>query len=482
MEDSVALHELDAVALSSAVRAKEVSPVEVVDAVLDRVERFDPDLHAFCTPVPEQARAQAAALELRIAAGEEVGPLAGVPMGIKDLILTRGIRTTAGSVAYANFVPEEDDVSVERVLQADAIILGKTNVPEFGYSGCGENRLFETTRNPWNLERTPGGSSSGSGAAVAAGMGPVAFGSDGGGSIRIPSSFCGLFGMKASWGRVPLYPGCRDERYPGISSWEGLECIGPMSRTVADSALVLSVIAGPDDRDRHSLPGPEFDWRAVEPGSLAGLRVAYSEDLGYALVDPEVRSIVREAASVFERDLGCLVEEADPGFGDPADTFWALTVLESDLAGMRQMADELGDKMTPHLAEMLARDWSAEDLTNAVMACKAVHNKMWRFMRKYDLLLTPTVAVPAFEVGMQGPSAIAGVSCEQFDWLPFTAPFNMTHQPAANVPAGWTSDGLPVGMQIAGPHLGDARVLQASYAFEQARPWRHRWPDLSARN
>lgn len=480
MQDSVDLHELDAVALSRAVRAKEVSPVEVVDAVLDRMDRYDSHLHAFCTPAPEHARAQAAALESRIAAGEEVGALAGVPMGIKDLILTRGILTTGGSVAYADFVPEENDVSVERALDADAIILGKTNVPEFGYSGVGENCLFETTRNPWDLERTPGGSSSGSGAAVAAGMGPVAFGSDGGGSIRIPSSFCGLYGMKASWGRVPLYPGCRDERYPGISSWEGLECIGPMSRTVADSALVLSVIAGPDDRDRHSLPGPEFDWRAVDPDGVTGLRVAYSEDFGYALVDPEVRSIVREAASVFERDLGCVVEEADPGFEDPGGTFWALTVLESDLAGMRQMAGELGDQMTPHLAGMLAQDWSAEDLTNAVMGRKALQNKMWRFMQQYDLLLTPTVAVPPFALGMQGPPQIAGVSCEMFDWLPFTAPFNMTHQPAANVPAGWTSDGLPVGMQIVGPHLGDARVLQASYAFEQARPWRHRWPDLSA--
>ena len=196
-------------------------------------------------------------------ANEEVGPLAGVPWGCKDLICTAGIRTTSGSVAYADFVPDEDDVVVERMRDAGAVILGKTNVPEFGYSGVGHNPIFPTTRNPWNTDLTPGGSSAGSGAAVASGMGPVSIGSDGGGSVRIPSSFSGLYGLKASMGRVPLYPGVKDERYPGVSSWEALEHIGPMSRTVADSALMLSVIAGPDDRDNRSLPRQEgFDWMA----------------------------------------------------------------------------------------------------------------------------------------------------------------------------------------------------------------------------
>ena len=207
---------------------------------------------------------------------------------------------------------------VERLKQADAIIIGKTNVPEFGYSAVGHNPVFETTRNPWNLERTSGGSSAGSGAAVAAGMGPFAIGSDGGGSIRIPAAHCGVFGMKASMGRVPLYPGTKDERYPGVSSWESLEHIGPLSRTVSDGALMLSVIgSGPDARDRHSLPKPDFDWMACCEGGVKGLRVAYSADWGYAAVDPEVRRVVGEAVRVFERDLGCVVEEAHPGFEDP---------------------------------------------------------------------------------------------------------------------------------------------------------------------
>ena len=245
---------MEAVELAERVRAKELSPVEVVDAVLERMDRLEPMLHAFCTPTPDLAREEARRLEREISDGADPGPLAGVPVGIKDLHAVKGVRMVLGSHAYKDFVPDEDDVSVERLREAGAIILGKTNVPEFGYSGVGHNPVFETTTNPWDASLTPGGSSAGSGAAVASGMGPIALGSDGGGSVRIPSSFCGLFGMKASMGRVPLYPSCRDERYPGASGWESLEHIGPMSRTVRDGALMLSVMAGPDERDRLSIP------------------------------------------------------------------------------------------------------------------------------------------------------------------------------------------------------------------------------------
>lgn len=469
---------MDAVTLAQRIRARELSPVEVVDAVLERMERLEPILHAFCTPTPDLARAEAKRVEQEILAGNPVGPLAGVPVGIKDLVPTKGIRTVSGSWAYIDFVPDEDDVVVERLKAADAIIIGKTNVPEFGYSGVGHNPVFETTRNPWNPALTPGGSSAGSGAAVAAGMGPLAIGSDGGGSIRIPSSFCGLFGMKASMGRVPLYPGCRDERYPGVSSWESLEHIGPMSRTVADSALMLSVIAGPDPRDRHTLPAPDFDWMETIKGDIKGLRVAYSPDWGYAAVDPQVREIVGRAVQVFERDLGCHVEEAHPGWEDPIDAFWGLVVLESDLKGLREMANRLGDRMSPHLHALLQTPWTAEDLTNAVMGRKAVNNKMWRLMERYDLLLTPTLAVPPFPVHMQGPEKIDGRMVSSTAWLAFTFPLNMTGQPAATVPGGWTDDGLPIGLQIVGRHLDDPTVMRASAAFEAAAPWKDRWPPL----
>ena len=469
---------MDAVALAAKVRKRELSATEVTEAVLGRMDKLEPHIHAFCTRTPELARKTAAEIDKKIKAGEDPGPLAGVPVGIKDLVCTEGVVTASGSFAYKDFVPDEDDVVVERLKQAGTVIIGKTNVPEFGYSGVGHNPVFETTRNPWNLELTPGGSSAGSGAAVAAGVGPFAIGSDGGGSVRIPSAHSGIVGVKASMGRVPLYPGTKDERYPGVSSWESLEHIGPMSRTVADSALMLSVISGPDSRDRYSLPKADFDWMGVLKGGIKGLKVAYSPDWGYAPVDPEVRRVVGEAVKVFERDLGCIVEEAHPGFEDPYGAFWAIVAMETDLRGMREIVAKHGHHMTPHLVDFIMRPWTAEDFTSALMTRKAVVNKMWRFMRKYDLLLTPTLAVPPFAVHIQGPEKIDGQIVHPFRWLNFTFPLNFTGQPAASVPAGFTKDHLPVGLQIIGRHLDDPTVLRAAAAFESAKPWRDAWPPL----
>jgi aspartyl-tRNA(Asn)/glutamyl-tRNA(Gln) amidotransferase subunit A len=466
---------MDATSLARQVAAKQLSPVEVVDAVLDRLDRLDPRLHIFATVSADRARQEAKRLEAEIAAGREVGPLAGVPTGVKDLIYTKGIRTASGSHAYADFVPDEDDVVVERITAAGAIVIGKTQVPEFGYSGTGQTPLAEPTANPWNPARTSGGSSAGSGVAVATGIGPFSLGSDGGGSVRIPASFCGVYGIKPTMGRVPLYPGTKDERYPGVSSWESLEHIGPLTRTVADAALTLSVIAGYDDRDRLSIRSDDVDWLRATDGDLSGLRVAYSPDLGYAAVDPAVRDVVDRAATVFE-DLGATVERADPGWADPYEALLPMILVESDLAGMRRLADELGDRMSPHLVDVLRVDWTAEQLTSAVVRRKAVYNASWRFFRSYDLLLTPTLAVPPFEHGLQGPPVIDGREVDGFYWLSFTFPFNFTGQPAATVPAGFTDDGLPVGMQIVGRRMDDALVLRASAAFEAAAPWRDHWP------
>jgi aspartyl-tRNA(Asn)/glutamyl-tRNA(Gln) amidotransferase subunit A len=468
---------LTAVELAAAVGRRELSPVEVVEAVQRRMDRLEPSLHAFCHRADDDALAAARALERDLTRGAGPGPLCGVPVGIKDLVSVAGMPMPGGSPAYRDFVPDEDDVVVERLRGAGAIVLGKTAVTEFGYSGASHSPVSETVRNPWNLALTSGGSSAGSGAAVAAGMGPVAIAADGGGSIRIPASFCGLVGMKASMGRVPMYPSCRDERYPGLASWEGLEHVGPVSRTVADSALVLSVIAGPDDRDRHSIPAGDVDWRAAaEPGDLRGLRVAYSADLGRVAVDPEVARVAAEAAAAFA-GLGCEVEEANPDFADPAAAFFALIALETDLTGMREIVARHGREMSPHLVDLVTREWRAEDFTDALTVRKAVVNAMWRFMRRYDLLLTPTLTTPPFPVHMQGPEKVGGRYVRDTAWLSFTYPFNLTGQPAATVPAGLTADGLPVGLQIVGRHLDDGLVLRAASAFEAARPWaRHRPP------
>ena len=296
--------------------------------------------------------------------------------------------------------------------------------------------------------------------------------------MRGPASLSGLYGLKASFGRVPLYPGCRDPRYPGMSSWESLEHIGPMTRTVEDSALLLSVIAGPDDRDRHSLPAANFDYLEAMTGGVKGCKVGFSPDWGFVNVEQRVREVIEKAATVFAEQLRCEVEVSHPGFDNLEDTFWALVVRDSDLKGMRAMADQLGDQMLPSLVEGLRIPWTAEDLTNAAMVRQSVANTMWRHMRKYDFIITPTLAVAAFDLNIPGPPTIDGTPVTPLHWLSFMFPFNMTGQPAATVPAGWTDDGLPVGLQIAGRHLDDAMVLRASAAFEQAKPWADRWPPV----
>ena len=475
-----AIARLSASEIAAKVKSKEMSALEVTETALRRMDILEPYIQAFSVRTPDLARAAAAAVDAKIAAGQDPGPLAGVPIGIKDLVTTKGVVTSMGSRLYEGWIPDEDDIVVERLKAAGAVIVGKTNVPELGYSGVGHNPLGQTTRNPWNLALTPGGSSAGSGASVASGVTPFAIGSDGGGSVRIPAAHSGLFGMKASMGRVPLYPGCRDERFPGVSSWETLEHIGPMSRTVADSALMLSVIAaGPDMRDRYSIPGPEFDWNTVaQAGSIKGLRVAYSSDWGYTPVDPEVRRIVGEAVRVFETDLGCVVEEAHPGWTDPGAAFWALVAADTDLTGMRRMIAGRESEVSPHIVSLVQKDWTGAEFTDAKAVRQSVVNRMWRFMQRFDILLTPTLAVPPFPVHMQGPEIIDGQMVDSARWLAFTFPMNLTGQPAASIPAGFTKDGLPVGLQIIGRHLDDPTVLRASAAFEAARPWAHVWPPL----
>jgi aspartyl-tRNA(Asn)/glutamyl-tRNA(Gln) amidotransferase subunit A len=459
------------------VRNREVSPVELIDAVLACIDTLDPTLHAFCTPGADQARAAAHEAERAVMRGDPLGPLHGVPFSIKDLICTHDLPTISGSQAYAGFVPDEDDLVVARLRAAGGILIGKTNTPEFGYAGAGKNELFPTTANPWDITKSSGGSSAGSAAAVASGMGSLTIGSDGGGSIRGPASFCNLFGMKPSFGRVPAYPGCRDSRYPGMSSWESIEHLGPMTRTVEDSALLLSVIAGPDGRDRHSLPSADFDWMDVVRQPLGKLRIAYTPDFGFSKVDREVRELTARAAQVFADDLGCELVQDTPPLWDMGELFFAVIMRDSDLRGMRAMAAR-GDIAMPGLRWLLDRDWTAQDLTDAAIQRQAVCNILAQFMRRYDLLLTPTCSTPAFPVELWQPETVEGIPADQANMSPFTYPFNWTGQPAASVPAGFTSSGLPVGLQIVGRHLDDATVLRAAAAFEAARPWQDRWPSF----
>jgi aspartyl-tRNA(Asn)/glutamyl-tRNA(Gln) amidotransferase subunit A len=453
--------------LAVAIRSKKLSPVEVVEAVLSRIEVLNPRLNAYCTVTAETARAEARASEAAVMRGDPLGPLHGVPISVKDLVITRGVRTTFGSRIYEANMPEEDAPLVERLKAAGAILLGKTTTPEFGWKGATDSPLFGISRNPWNLDRTPGGSSGGAGAAVAAGLAPLAVGTDGGGSIRIPGSFCGVFGLKPTYGLVPVYP---------ASATGTLSHAGPMTRTVRDAALMLQVMAGPDDRDPLSFPLTRQDTAAGLEGGLRGLRVAWSPTLGYAVVDSEVRILTEAAAKRFG-DLGCHLAQLDRVFDDP-DPIWSPLFYGGIAGRLHDSMEEWRDRMDPGLVQVVEEGSriSAIQLGKAALARAAFTEQVRRFFSHYDLLLTPTLAVPPFAAGLERPPDDRAGS--RLAWVAFTYPFNLTGQPAATVPCGFTKDGLPIGLQIVGRRLMDATVLKAAAAFEAAAPWADRRPPL----
>lgn len=441
-------------------RNRTLSPVEVTDALLERIERLNPMLSAYITITAEIARESARAAEAAYGGDGEPGPLAGVPVAIKDLTTTKGVRTTHGSLLYEDSIPDEDAPDVERLKAAGMVMLGKTNTPEFGWKGDSGNRLIGPTLNPWKLSQTAGGSSGGSGAAVAAGLAPLAQGSDGAGSIRIPASFCGIYGLKPSTSLVPRYP----------SRMSVHSHVGPMTRTVSDAALLLSVTAGADPRDRFSW-SRETDYLAALNPDLKGLRVAWSPDLGYVEVDPEVRATAETAARRFS-ELGCEIEEAHPDAPDP----WPIMEVVFAVSQLEPHIDDLPvvqDRLDPGRLELLeyARSIPAADIIRAQRAWNDYYHGWRRFMDDYDLILTPTMATTAFTAGDHKPAQINGKPTTYLGWTGYAYPFNLTGQPAATVPCGFSSDGLPIGLQIVGRHREDQTVLNASAAFEAAQPW-----------
>lgn len=460
---------LPAAELAVAIRTKQVSPIEATQAVLDRIARFNPKLNAICTLTADSALAAAREVEAALARGDALGPLAGVPITIKDLLATKGVRNTSGSKLFEQNIAAVDAPTVERLRRAGAILLGQTNTPEFGWKGVTENRIFGTTRNPWNTELTPGGSSGGAAAAVAAGIGPIGIGTDGGGSLRIPGSFCELVGFKPSFGRVPNFPAT------GVDS---LRHTGPLTRTVADAALTLDVIAGPDERDPNSLPAAPREYVAKLDDGIRSLRIAYSADLGYAWVDPEVAALCADAATHLAAS-GAKVEEVDLKLRDPYDTF--TTFFYGGIAARVAVDFETKRKLLdPGLVPVAERGLklSAVDYVNALVE----RNNVWQQVRptfeQFDLLITPTLSVPPFAVGRNRPELPAGVDGEELRWSPFTYLFNLTGQPAISVPCGRTKAGLPVGLQIVGRRFADLTVLQAARAWEKIQPWAERRPVL----
>jgi Asp-tRNA(Asn)/Glu-tRNA(Gln) amidotransferase A subunit family amidase len=459
--------------LAERIRRSELSPVELMDAVFERVAAVEPSLHAFITLDEEQARLGARDAEKAVAEGRDLGPLHGIPVSIKDLFATAGLRTTSGSKFFENHVPDFDAVAVERLRAAGAIIIGKTNTPHLGHKDMSDNLLAEATRNPWDLTRTAGGSSGGAAAAVAAGMGPIALGSDGAGSVRIPAALCGVYGMKPSAGRVPFWPN-RDY-------WNARPHMGPISRTVRDAALMLSVMAGPDRRDPLSIDAPPEDYRAACAEDVVGLRVAWTPDLGFDGVglDPEVRAATEAAAHRFS-ELGCSVEEVDPGWSDP--TGWHRTMFRAGIVGsFGERAAERPEWIDDSLAALMeaGKDITMTQLVQAQGQRSAFYDQARAFMDGYDILLTPTMTSGAWPYDDE-PREIGGHAVQEVPggrW-PLMYPANVLGWPAASVPCGFTSEGLPIGLQIITPWHADGLCLTASAAFEAAQPWGHRTPGI----
>lgn len=453
----------DALTLARHIRTKEISPVSVVEAVLQRIEALQPTVNAFVTVTADEAREAARRAEAAVMAGERIGPLHGVPFSVKDLLFTKGARTTMGSLIFADQVPTEDAVPVRRLREAGAILIGKTTTPEFGHKPFTDSPLFGATRNPWDLSRTAGGSSGGAAAAVATGQGPLALGTDGGGSVRLPASCCGIVGLKPTLGRVP--------HVHQADLFSSTSYIGPMARTVAEAAACFDAIVGFDPRDPYSRPEPSDDPREV---TVRGLRIGWLPRVGNHLVDPEVLGECEGVVGYLEGQ-GAHVETIEEDLSAFECTF--LIGLQAGLAARvgPHMA-KFGDKVAPSLRESIERgtQWTAVDWVNALGQRTAMYRRAHGWLQRFDFLVSPTLSRPALPVDHDAfrPITIAGQVAGSIRgaWYPYLWPFNLSGHPAVSLPCGWSSDGLPIGLQIVGPWYGDRRVLGLAGHLERERP------------
>jgi len=457
-----------ATGLLSAMRGREVSPVEVMQETLSRVEATEPALNNFASLTADEAMAGARTAEAAIMRGEPQGALLGLPISIKDLIAVKGVPFASGSRAMAGNVAAVSAPSVERVVSAGACIIGKTTTSEFGCKAVGDSPLTGFTRSPWNTAKTPGGSSCGAASSVAAGVTTLALGTDGGGSVRIPASLCGLFGIKGQFGRVPIFP---------VSATPSLAHVGPLARTVSDAALLLSVMSGHDRRDPFAVSGPVPDFVAACRAPSKGMKIAFSRTLGYAKPDSEVVEIVERAARRFE-DLGCQVFEVDTVLdSDPVD-LWISEFYAGVGVRLKKTLAEQREMLDPAVADVLkdALSQTSEEYYTKVFRRYELREKLRVFFEDYDLLLSPATPCAAFDVGLNMPPQLSDRNI--VSWVYYTYPFNLTGQPAASIPAGFTREGLPVGLQMVARINCEVDIFRAAAAFEQAQPWFDRYPSF----
>jgi aspartyl-tRNA(Asn)/glutamyl-tRNA(Gln) amidotransferase subunit A len=455
--------------LAGMIARRAVSPVEIADLVLARIDKTQPKINAFITACAEEARAAAKEAETVVMRGDSLGPLHGVPFAVKDLVNTKGVRTTFGSFALADNVPATDSVSVARLKRTGAILVGKTTTPEFGHKCFTEAPLFGRTANPWDLSRTSGGSSGGAAAAVAAGLGPIGIGTDGGGSSRIPAACCGIVGFKQTLGLVP-----HDLTPDGFGNQSH---ITPMTRTVMDTALMLQAMAGPDPCDPHSLglPAPDFVGSARPEGDLKGVRIAWRPLLGNTMLSREVSEACETALAAFA-ELGAIIEPVEDDF-QSTEPIWLVLTQSSWNARFRRYVAQLGNRMSETLLKQMdnGAGHSAVALQQAMFERTRIFREVQRWFETYDIVATPTLSRAALAIDHDffAPIEIDGEVADTVRkaWYPYTLPFNLSGNPAVTLPCGRGADGLPIGLQLVGPHLDDARLLRAAALYEAARPW-----------
>jgi amidase len=452
---------LTATEMACRIRSKELSAFEVMEAHLAQIERINPKVNAIVTFLPEQALEQARAADNALVRGEDVGPLHGLPIAHKDLILTKGIRTTFGSLVFKDFIPEEDGLIVERLKQAGAITVGKTNTPEFGAGSQTYNEVFGETFNPYDTSRTCGGSSGGAAVALACGMIPIADGSDMGGSLRNPANFCNVVGLRPAPGRVPTWP--------SYVEWFTIPVEGPMARSVQDTALMLSAIAGPDPRSPIAINAPGSLFAQPLERKFKGVCVAWSRDLGGLPVDPQVTGVIEAQRPVFE-NLGCRIDNCEPDFKDADEIFkvwraWYFELVHSEL--LETHRDKIKDSVIWNIEEGLKL--SGPQIGQVERKRAELYHHVRKFMETYAFLILPVSQVPPFDVKQRYIEEINGEKLETYiDWMKSCYYISTLGLPAISVPCGFTKDGLPVGVQIVGRHQDDLGVLQLAYAFEQA--------------
>jgi aspartyl-tRNA(Asn)/glutamyl-tRNA(Gln) amidotransferase subunit A len=463
------LNFMSATKLAKLYGKRKLSPVEVAKACFAQIEKHDRALNAMCHIDQKTTLKQALKSERRWHKGCEIGPLDGVPTLIKDILLAKGWPTLRGSKTIdADQNWADDAPSVARLREAGAVFMGMTTTPEFGWKGVTDSPRTGITRNPWDVSKTPGGSSGGSSAALAAGYAPLALGTDGGGSIRIPAAFTGTFGLKPSFGRVPAWP---------LSPFGTVAHIGPMTRHVSDAALMMNELAKPDARDWHSLPYDKVNYTAKLDKGVKGMIFAFSATLGYVSVDPEISKLVKDAVKVL-RALGAKVIAVDPGFADPATTFRTLW-WSGARAALGHLPPEKLALLEPALADVIEQSKAigVDDMLEAAKQRGALGAQMRVFMQPYDALLTPMMPIAAFEAGKLQPADPDNMG-KWVNWTPFSYPFNLTQQPAASVPCGFTKAGLPVGLQVVGRMFEDHKVLRICATYEQAVDFLQKHPTL----